>query len=103
MYSLLHLTCSDLEEANKISQVLLKKKLVACVKKTPVNTSFLWENEIKHDQEVLMVMEAKETDLDEIEKVVAENHSYDTFVLLATPITHVSEKASRWLREELTN
>ncbi|MBW3568739.1 divalent-cation tolerance protein CutA [Candidatus Parcubacteria bacterium] len=95
------LTCADSTEADKISKVLLGKKLVACVREFATKSQFIWKNEVENEDEVMLVMESREDLFDEIEKEVARVHSYDTPVLTATPVTKISKKAEKWLKKSL--
>ncbi|MEO7364041.1 MAG: divalent cation tolerance protein CutA [Candidatus Saccharimonadales bacterium] len=95
------LTCANQQEADTIADSLLQKKLIACAKFLPVTTRFQWEGAIENSQEVLVMMEAREADFMEIEAIVAELHSYVTFVLKAVSINQISEGAAKWLEESL--
>ncbi|MBD3363412.1 divalent cation tolerance protein CutA [Candidatus Dojkabacteria bacterium] len=101
--SLFFLTCADAKEAEKISQVLLKKRLVACIKKIPISSSFLWKGEINNDDEIMLIMDSREELFEEIEKEIAKHHSYDKFVLVTLPISKVSQGIKEWLEDELKN
>lgn len=96
------LTCEDRAEADKIAQVLLEKRLIACAKFLPVDSCYWWEGKITDDKEILLLMESVASNFDRVEAEVAKLHSYDTFVLQALPITHVSTKATTWLHKSLT-
>jgi len=96
-YVQLHLTCKDKKEVDKISKTLLEKKLVACVKMLNVNSKFAWNDRVEKADEVLVLMDTKAENFDEIEKITTKIHSYDTFVLLAFPIEKVSKQAKFWL------
>ena len=48
-----------------------------------------------------MMMESRADLFDEVEAEVAKLHSYDTFVLEATPVTAISKSAAAWLKREL--
>lgn len=98
---LLYLTCADNKEAEKISQSLLEKRLVVCIKKFPVSSSFLWKGKIDHANEVLLIMESIEEKYIEIKKEVAKLHSYETIVLFSCPITKTTKKVKDWMKEEL--
>lgn len=100
-YCQLHLTCKNSEEATKIANVLLSKKLAACAKQIPVNSSFRWQGKIQDSKEVLLVLQSRLDLFDETEKEIAKHHSYDTFVLEAIPIVKVSKNAKKWLNEEI--
>ena len=99
----LWLTVGSKEEANKIANALLVKHLVACVRQIPVSSGFRWSNKIEHTEEILMQMESREDLFLEVEKEIAKLHSYDTFVLEATPISSISKSAQKWLKDELKN
>lgn len=46
-------------------------------------------------------MESREDFFERIEKVVAEMHSYETFVLTATPVQKISKEAEKWLEKSI--
>lgn len=96
----LYLTC-DAKEADSLIDLLLKKQLIACAKKVPVNSTYWWMEEIEKSDEVILVMESAEEKFDEVEAELKEVHSYDTFVLTAVPMVRVSEDAKKWLAENL--
>lgn len=100
-YSQLWLTCANTVEADTIAKTLLGKKLVACVKQLPVSSDFRWGGKLERNEEVLLVMDSREDLFDEVEAVVAELHSYETFVLQAVNISRVSKDAQSWLGKEL--
>ena len=97
----LFLTCADEREADEISNVLLMKKLVVCIKKTKVKSSFLYKGKIDDADEVLLIMDSLEEKFSKIEKEVRKIHSYETFVLLASPIIKSSKGVKEWIKEEL--
>lgn len=100
---ILYLTCANDEEADKISQVLLEKKLVFCIKKSPVSSSFLWKGKIDHSKEVLLMMESVEGNFKQAEKEIAKLHSYETFVLVSVPVTQTTDDVLKWVKQELKN
>ena len=72
------LTCKDDFEAKKISKVLLEKRLVACAKKFPVNSSFWWKGKIDNAREVVVMFESIEENFEKIEKQVKKLSSYES-------------------------
>ena len=95
------LSCADGAEADKIAKVLLEKRLVACVKKLPINSTFHWKGNVENSDEILLLMDSREDLFEEIESEVTKLHSYETFVLQSAPITNVSQKAEVWLIDSL--
>lgn len=103
-YCQLWLTCANKEEADKIANTLLKKRLIACYGElSPYIGKFWWQGKIEDNDEILLEMLSRLDLFDEIEREVARLHSYDTFVLEAIPISRISKKAQDWLDEELKN
>ncbi len=97
-----YLTCADENEADKISDLLLKKKLVACAKKIPIKSSFWWEGKIDKADEVLVMFETLDEKFDEIEKEVINLHSYETPMLFSIQVSNTTSAVKEWLREELS-
>lgn len=97
----LFLTCEDDNEAHEIATALLEKKLIVCAKQIPVNATYWWDGEITRGHEKMLVMESALDLFDTVEKEVAKLHSYDTFVLEATPIAKVSRDATKWMNDNL--
>ena len=95
------LTCVNQTEAKKITQSLLSKRLVVCVRQVEVNSEFLFNGQQEESDEVQLIMESDDDKFDAIESEVALLHSYDTFVLTAYRVDRVSKTAKEWLQNEL--
>jgi periplasmic divalent cation tolerance protein len=91
------LTCGSWQEAQAIADELLGQKLVACVEFLDVASRYHWKNKVEHASEVKLIMTTIESLFEPIEFEVKKLHSYETFVLKAIPLTHVSSDASLWL------
>ena len=91
------------EGADKITNTLLVKHLVACTRQIPASSAYWWKGKIENSNEVLLQMESREDLFEQVEKEVAKMHSYKTFVLEATPVSKISKSAAKWLKSELKN
>jgi len=98
---LLFLTCADNTEADIISDSLLQKKLIACAKKSTVTSKFNWDGKKDEGTEVLLIMDSVEELFEQIEVEISQLHSYDTFVLIATPVIRTSSGIKEWFKKEL--
>ena len=96
-----YLTCADKDEATKISQALLEKKLIACARQSEVSSSYWWDGKINHDSEALLMMESVEEKFDDIEQIVTSLHSYDEYVLTAVPVLKTTPGVHDWLKKTL--
>jgi uncharacterized protein involved in tolerance to divalent cations len=93
------LTCGSWQEAQRIADTLLEKRLVACVEMMAVKSKSWWQNQLEETDEVKLIMESITDNFNHVEAEVAKLHSYDTFVLQQLPITRLSQKAQTWLTE----
>ncbi|MFO0920727.1 MAG: divalent cation tolerance protein CutA [Candidatus Saccharimonadales bacterium] len=97
----LWLTCKDKSEAGAIAKELLDKRLIACAKELDLSSHFIWKGNIENSAEVLLIMDSTEDLFSQVEEIVAKIHSYETFVLQAVPITHISWRSKEWIEEVL--
>ena len=93
------LTCGSWQEAQRIVDHLLEKRLIACAEFLPIKSKFHWQNALQEADEVKLLMHSAAHLFDEVEAEVAKLHSYDTFVLIAMPVSHISEAAAQWFKE----
>jgi periplasmic divalent cation tolerance protein len=94
------LTCGSWQEAQKIADALLEKKLVACVEFMEVQSKYRWQGAIEEAKEIKLIMETIAEHFEKVESEVAKLHSYETFVLQQLPLTNLSTQASKWLEAE---
>ncbi len=98
---LYYLTCRDKIEADTITNALLEKRLVACVKQSKVDSTYRWEDKIENASEVLLMMESTDEMFEAIDNVVKELHSYEEYVLTATVVSKSNQGVTEWIKESL--
>ena len=99
--AIFYLTCGSEEEADEISQVLLQKNLIACAKKIPVTSSFIWRKSINETNEVLVLFESIEDNFDKVNDEVKKRHIYETYVLFSVPVSKTTKDVEKWLEKEI--
>lgn len=70
-------TIDSITKAKAIAHHLLNKKLVACANMFPVESAYWWNDGIKEAQEYMVVMKAKDSDYERIEKEILAIHPYE--------------------------
>ena len=98
---ILYLTCANDIEAAKITDALLQARLVTCVRRMNVSSTYWWNDTINKDEEVLLMMEGVQEKFDGIEAVVAGLHSYEEFVLTAVDVLRTTPGTEKWLNDAL--
>jgi len=99
-YIMITTTFDNKEEANKISELLLKERLVSCCQLSNITSSYHWKGKIEHTEEYLLQMKSKKDLYKEIERVILDNHSYETPQLIAYDIVEGYKGYLDWIEEE---
>jgi periplasmic divalent cation tolerance protein len=95
------LTCGSWQEAQRIVDSLLEKKLIACAEFMPIKSKFAWKGHHEEANEVKLIMQSIADNFAKVEAEVTKLHSYETFVLHALPIAQLSEAAHGWLNQQV--
>lgn len=98
---LLYITCKDKQEAEKISRVLLKKRLIACSNVFPIESYFWWKGKIEKDKEVVLIAKSLEEKFEKIKEEVKKIHSYVVPLIEQIKVDQVNEPYLRWLKDEV--
>lgn len=100
MHIVVFVTASSKEEAEKITQGLLKDKLAACVNiTTGVDSYFWWQGKIDSAKEALLVIKTRKKLFDKLAKKVKKLHSYEIPEIIALPIIKGNKKYLEWINE----
>jgi len=91
-------TCKDIEEAKKIANILLKKKLAACIQITDIESLYIWNNEICNDKEKLLSIKTKIKNFKKIKRKIKENHSYDLPEIIQINIDDASKEYLKFIK-----
>jgi periplasmic divalent cation tolerance protein len=100
-FALVYMTAKSMEEAEKLRQMLLEKKLAACVNMAPADSKYLWKGKIEAQEEVVLFCKTRMDLVKEITESVKSVHSYDTPCIIAMPIEGGNEDYLKWLEEAL--
>ena len=94
-------TASSRKEALRIAQVLLHKRLAACVNVSPRMTSlYWWKGRKEKASEILLLIKTKKSVFRKLEKTLRGLHSYSIPEIIALPITAGSRPYLNWLAQE---
>jgi periplasmic divalent cation tolerance protein len=101
-FMVVHITAKDETEARQLANLLLEKRLAACVNIVPkISTLYSWEGKIESGTESLMIVKTNSSRLRDIIALVKANHSYKVPEIIASPINGGSPEYLAWLGEEL--
>jgi len=97
-YVIIVVTTPSKQEAEKIAQHLLDKRLIACANIIgPVSSLFCWSGKTEHAEEYLMLLKSRKDLFEKLSETVKALHSYEVPEILVLPIVGGSEGYLNWL------
>lgn len=89
-------------EAEVMARSLVANRLCACVNVVPAVKSFYyWENELKNEQEALLIVKTTQTKIDDLIKFVKENHPYKIPEIITVRVAEGLPDYVDWVIEEM--
>ncbi len=101
MNSVVLITTPTREEAETLTNQLLKQRLAACVNLLPVSSQYWWKGKMEKAEETLMLVKTERKLIKQIVKHVKKHHSYKVPEVIAIPITNGNKKYLEWIAESV--
>ncbi len=90
-------TVEKKEDAEKIAETLVEKRLAGCVQVVgPIVSTYRWKKGVETAEEWLCLIKSKRSMYDELERAIEAIHPYETPEIIATPISG-SKRYLEWL------
>ena len=97
-YVIVLVTTASKQEAEKIAQHLLKKRLIACANIIgPVSSLFHWAGKTEKAEEFLIFMKSRNDLFEKLTETVKALHSYEVPEILVLPIVGGLKEYLSWL------
>ena len=102
-FALFYTTFPDAETAQRVSQILLEEKLVACTNLLPaMQSQYWWEGKIERSQECVLILKSQSSLHNRLEKRFLELHPFDTPCFLKINVSDGNIKYLNWLKDSLS-
>ena len=93
-------TVEDQEQATKFSNLIVSKRLAACVQSLPIYSVYRWRGNIESANEHLLIAKTRAELADDLMELIKANHSYEVPELTVTPIIGGFEDYLHWISTE---
>ena len=95
-------TVSSQEEARRIANVLVERRLAACVNiSSKIDSIYRWKDKIEESEEFLLLIKTTATAYPHVRDAIKELHSYELPECVALPIDDGSEEYFKWIGESV--
>jgi len=92
------MTAPNREEAGRLAEMLVSKRLAACVQVMPeMESIYRWQGKVERQREVLLIAKTLDLKFAELEREVCALHSYETPEIVAFPLSAGSSSYLEWL------
>ena len=75
-YIIVTTICNDLNNANRIIDLLLEKRIIVGSQISEIYSKYWWNNYLEESKEYKIEFRTKLSKFNEIEKIIKENHTY---------------------------
>jgi periplasmic divalent cation tolerance protein len=94
-------TLANTDDAVKLVQTLLERRLVACGSVLPgVRSLYRWQGKVADEQEVVVLLKTRSARLETLKLAFEELHPYKVPELLALPVSAGLHKYLEWIDDE---
>jgi uncharacterized protein involved in tolerance to divalent cations len=101
-FSVVLVTAPNLTTARKLAKAALKSRNAACANLLPkIESHYWWKGRLASGNEILVILKTTKEKLSALEKLILENHPYDTPELLVLPISSGTRRYLAWLDASL--
>lgn len=91
-------SCATIEEARRIAESLIASRHAACVSLLPgAQSIYRWEGRIESAQEVLLLIKTTAEEIENVENIVVQMHSYSVPEFLVLDLSGGSKAYLDWL------
>ena len=102
-YCIISTTTDSKENADAITQLLLEKKLIACVQSTVIQSAYHWQGKIIKSEEILLQMKTRKSLFEKIQTEIEYLHTYDAPEIIMVPMADANASYLQWIEEETIN
>ena len=97
-------TASSEEEARRIGNALVEKKLAACVSiVSKMESIYTWNGNTQESQELLILIKTTAAAFERVRDAIKGMHSYEVPEVIALQVVDGSERYLAWLNRELAH
>lgn len=102
VYGLAYVTAPNLEIAKKLAQILLSKKLTACINIfQSVCSMYNWKDSQAEEQEYILIIKTQEDLFETLSKEIKKHHSCECPCIVFIPFSKLEPAFLKWMESQL--
>lgn len=102
VYGFAYITAPNLDTAKKLAQVILSKKLTACVNIIQsICSMYNWKNSQAEEQEYILIAKTREDLFTALSEEIKKHHSYECPCIVFIPFSKMEPSFLNWIDSNL--
>ncbi len=101
MFLILYTTVKNKRDADKISNILIKERLAACVNYFPVKSVYQWKNKIERNSEYMLICKTTKKNFIELKNRLKEIHPYELPEIISVNIFKGDKRFLNWIKNSV--
>ncbi|GAA0231150.1 divalent-cation tolerance protein CutA [Haladaptatus pallidirubidus] len=89
------------DAAAELAELLVAERLAACVNRFPCTSVYRWEDEVVHDEEIVLLAKTTDSAWGELVERVEAEHPYDVPCIERFDEDEMLEEFGAWIYEEV--
>ncbi len=90
------------KDAEKITNIIVEKRLGACAQIVgPIISTYWWKGKIEKSEEWQCIIKSKKKLYNKVEKIIKKVHTYDVPEIISIPIINGNKEYLKWLDGEV--
>lgn len=98
--SVIYTTIGNREQAEFLAKTIIENKLVGCVNFLPIQSMYQWDNDIREDKEVGLIIKTTKEKLPALREYITSHHPYEIPCILEFPMVVSNEAYSNWIESQ---
>jgi periplasmic divalent cation tolerance protein len=94
-------TYPNKKSISKISNDLIKNKIIACVNISKIDSIYSWNGKIQNSPEYIAIFKTVSKNKTKLKKVIAKTHPYDVPEIAEIDVTSINKSYLNWLIESI--
>lgn len=99
--SMFYITVGSKEEGERLAEIIIEKRLAACVNLIEgVSSFFFWEEKAQKEEESIIIGKTRSSLIQDLVDLVKEHHSYTLPCIVSWPLGDGHSPFLEWVAEE---
>jgi periplasmic divalent cation tolerance protein len=90
-------TTASRHQAEQVAQMLLERRLAACVQMTEIDSLYRWKGALEREREILLSIKTRAALYAKVEAAILEVHPYDTPEIVALTVDQGAPSYLAWV------